>query len=251
MNAEAAPAPTLSATDALAALRPVARLAAVIARPLAGAPAGAVEAANLSADHATLAQNRHFRRPLNRLAARRLGFDRLAIGPAHAERLRTESKSQLALALLTAPTGELMRAAPLLAAAIVHRQALAVVRRGQRERLEGALGPQAATLAFREAPVLHAPLAQIDRSRIVDEITRDGVSASDGAAALIALGLAGFAAFVSHAEPDFQPLFEQRLDAPARERQRAGEIAPLADVHADHIRRLLLRIAPRWLASAT
>jgi hypothetical protein len=249
MSALAAPSVASSQDEALGCLRAMTQLAAVLVRPLMQASPGRSDLAPLDAAAAKmLAENPHFRRPLNRTAARRLGFDRLAVGRAEAERIRTEALSHLAFKLISTSLPGLERVSRLVAAAITHRQALASLHRDRLASLSAALGPEAATLAFREAPVLHAPLARLDRSRLVDEVTRVEMEAA--ARSVRSFGLAAFAGYLAHVEPAFLPLFALRLDEEAQARHAGGEVAPFDELAANHVHRLILRTSGPWLASA-
>lgn len=257
MSAPAASQPA----EPMAVLVAATRLASALARPPARArelattglatsdlatsglaPAGAAEAA------AQLARHRAFARPLDRFFARRLGFDRLPIGRAHVERQVASPRSRLALCIATGAEGDIDRATLLLAAAIVHRQVVAAVRREARQRIVGVLGEEATTLAFREAPVLHAPLGALDRSGLAERAAREDVEPEAARHELRALGWAGLSAFVAATEPDFGPLMALR----GRDDPAAGDrLAPFDAVHADHVFRLMHRTMPPWRDSAS
>jgi hypothetical protein len=111
----------------------------------------------------SLAEYPEFSSALNRAVAAILGLESLEFGAELVQRLTASAAGRLAVAMLTAPEDTLESAAAILATAIIHRRVANAVMKEERNTLRNLLGDQLFRLAVHEAPVMHAPLGELDR----------------------------------------------------------------------------------------
>lgn len=221
-----------------------ARLAAALVRPLseagddaAGMPGGA-KAAALRA----LARHRAFAAPLDRAAAGLAGLGDIVLDERALRRIGRSEASDCALQLATAAAGLLERAALHLGAIVLHRRLLGVALKRERDALERMLGGDTCRLATREAPVLHAILADLDDGSLVLALG-DDARERQTARGIAAVGRRALHGFVARTEPSLTPLLALRCPPPPG----SGEPpAAMTGRHDAHIVKLLHRRFGPW-----
>lgn len=180
------------------------RLAAAASRPLAriGTLPLACQALT-SADLDLLSSRSEFRGPLQRAAARRIGWtapDREAL-----RALAGSERGRLAVALATAERAALEGAALWVAAAALHRRVLKLAAKADRQALRVLMGDEAFRFATAEAPTLHAAMAVCDGG---DELWSRvaGADPATGRQALTAFGVSLILAFCRSQHPALEAL---------------------------------------------
>lgn len=225
-------------------LRHAARLAGALARPLDVVhPARAALAPLDAATSWALGSHPDLRAPFNRAFARALGVSDLPLGAAHLARIAQDPRSRLALLLVSAEADALARAAGLVAAAILHPSAVQMLLKAERARLGELLGDELAGVSLREAPVLHAPLGELDPGGILRPLLRPDLPLPEARERLAGFGLGALARYVGAVEADLAPLFARRLPPDAGPPGLAGEVTPQ---RAGHIVKLMQRRFERW-----
>ena len=228
------------------AMRLAAALAAVVVRPLDHLDGSATRMPGLSAETLSrVSAHPAFRAPINRAVSRELRLGGIDLGRDVVERLRSSPFTRLAALIVSQPMARLREAATLVAAAILHRRVVGLVLRSDRERSRMILGETAFRIAIQEAPLLHAPLAELD-------------AGSDGAAALartltpdesrsevVAFGARVLGRFVITKEPALRHVFDARWPAAIA---AGGPGGALPEVACEHILRLLRRRLDSWAA---
>lgn len=222
-----------------------ARLASVLARPLDHgiAPAAAEAAALDAAAWSGLVRHPAFNGPLNRAVARRLDLHAFDLPSDIAARWSGSARSRLCLLLVTEPVAAVRDAARWVAAAALHKAAVRIVLKADRERLRDVLGPDGFAVATQESLLLHAPLAELGSAATLGRVLapgRDVAAARDGTADF---GLGILAGLVALVEPSLAGLFRLLHPASAAEGERLGGVT---ESHVDHIQRLLRRRVAGW-----
>ncbi|WP_181705356.1 hypothetical protein [Chthonobacter rhizosphaerae] len=221
-------------------LQKLARLAACLADPLTFLAPDRVTLGPLdAADLGAIGRDPAFRGPLSKALARAAGLDEVPLGPLLLARFGELPGERLAFAFVTARPADLDAAARLLAAAVLHRRVLAMVLKADRLAVAAALGPDAFTVAVREAPLLYAPLAALDRG--------PSPGGADGLAPAV-VGLAAAARVVAAAAPDLTALFRLRLPEAAVSGAAGQAVGDAEPLHVELAAKLMARRMPSWQA---
>lgn len=227
------------------------RLAAVVARPLDAIDpdTGGLEPLSVAATRA-IAQNPHFRGPMNRAVAGTLGLFDLALDAEQLERFAESEHPQLAVALVADDLARVREAATQLAAAIVHKRALAFTLKAERERVRAAFGEESYRIATREVPMLHAGLTELDIGNVdVLKVAQGAEDPATFAKRLTGFGFDALSAFVQRTAPGLSSLFRFRCPAQAEPAIRDRLAHLIADTHCEHIVKLNRRRFQPWLAT--
>jgi hypothetical protein len=226
-----------------------ARLASVVARPLdlLDGALGGLEPLS-AAETRAIAAHPAFRVPFNRAIASTLRLSEIAIDREHLQRLAQSPRSRLATLLVSQKMDLVERAALHLAAAIVHRRVLKLTLKAERARIKQVLGEDGYLVATREAPLLHAVLAELDSGSVDAMIVESATAPAEARPRLIGLGLRALCGFVERVEPPLSGMMALRAE-PALNAE-PGRRAPDAvnDTHCDHIVRLVRRRVQPWAA---
>lgn len=228
------------------AMRLAAALAAVIVRPLDHLDGTAIRMAGAPAEALSrIARHPAFRAPVNRAVSRELRFGGIDLGRDIVERLRSSPFTRLSALLVSQPMASLREAATLVAAAILHGRVVGLVLRADRERSRAILGETGFRVAIQEAPLLHAPLADLDTGSSGAAALSRTLAVEDSRTEVAAFGAGVLGRFVATREPALRELFEARWPAGVAAGTFGG---PLPDVACEHILRLLRRRLDSWAA---
>lgn len=228
------------------AMRLAAALAAVIARPLDHLDGTAIRMPGLPAEAlGRIARHPAFRAPVNRAVSRELGLGRIDLDRDIVERLRSSPFTRLSALLVSQPMASLREAATLVAAAILHGRVVGLVLRADRERTRAILGETGFRVAIQEAPLLHAPLADLDAGSSGAAALSRMLPIEESRVQVAAFGAGLLGRFVATREPALRELFEARWPAGIA----AGTVGgALPEVACEHILRLLRRRLDSWAA---
>jgi hypothetical protein len=195
-----------------------------------------------------LAVQPEFAAPLNRAIGTMLGLESLAITGELVKQLSASRAGRMAVAMLTAAEATLEQAAAVLAAAIIHRQVASAIMKEERNKLRQLLGNDLFHLAVHEAPVMHAPLAELDRARSDQpQLAANGL-AEERRAHVMAVGWHGLLGFLDATEPLLSGLFLLRVPRAVRTGAPREMLLPMSLSHRDHVVKLLGRRVGVWAA---
>jgi hypothetical protein len=196
----------------------------------------------------SLAEYPEFSSALNRAVAATLGLESLEVGAELVQRLTASAAGRLAVAMLTAPEDTLESAAAILATAIIHRRVANAVMKEERNTLRNLLGDQLFRLAVHEAPVMHAPLGELDRGHGDIRLLATDSAPDDRRALVVAIGWQGLLGFLDATEPMVSSLFALRVPQAVRTGAPGEALQPMQASHRDHVVKLLGRRVGAWAA---
>ncbi|MFT0891988.1 hypothetical protein [Pseudochelatococcus sp. G4_1912] len=225
------------------------QIAAAIARPLEALNIDHAPFGLLTLDDARkIAQHPFFVGPLNRAAAHLSGLDKITIDAKHLRRLGHNSASQLSLLLATGDPAHIAESSLLVGAIVLHKHFLARALKAEREMLQRLMGADTYRIATREAPMLHAALAELDDGSfsIPPAFARGDAPAHDMGMAIIATGQRVLHDFVDMNEPSLTPLLAFRQASRSAARDNAPKTTAMTERHGAHIIRLLRRRFEPW-----
>lgn len=226
------------------------RIASAIAHPLAALNIDHAQFGPISLhDLQAISQHPFFSSSVNRAAAELAGLSKIAIDKSHLRRLGHSSASQIALLLATGDPELAEQASLLLGAIVLHKHLLARALKAEREQLQQLLGEDIYRIATREAPVLHASMAELDDGSfsMPAAFATNPVEAGKTGLRIIAVGQRVLHDFVSITEPLLSPLLGFRQPAQPVSESNQLKTTVMTDRHSVHIIRLLRRRFEPWL----
>jgi hypothetical protein len=197
----------------------------------------------------SLAAQPEFAAPLNRAIGTMLDLDSFHITGELVKRLAASAAGRMAVAMLTTAEATLEHAAAVLAAAIIHRTVANAIMKEERNNLRQLLGNDLFRLAVHEAPVMHAPLAELDRSRFDRPQLAADAPPQERRAQVMAVGWNGLLGFLDATEPLLSALFLLRVPRAVRTGAPRDMLLPMSSSHRDHVVKLLGRRVGAWAAT--
>ncbi len=196
-------------------------------------------------DVRSLADNVHFRNPMNRAVAKTLGLDRFGMTGEMLERLQTSAHSRLAVLLACSSSDACSTAARHIAASVLSRRISQIVLKPEREAVRRVLGDAAYNTAIREASMLYGPLTLLDDRRSNLWLGDASNAADDAERQFIEFGLLALHGYVRHVEGSLAELFSLRLSSGAEKEAGLSETA-LDETTRSIILRLMVRKVSAW-----
>ena len=192
-----------------------------------------------------LAMERAFGRPINRALSKEMALGSINLDPALFERLPLQSRSRLALVLVTAPPGELAAAAILIAVSAMHKRIVGLVMKADRHRFRTVIGDAYFEIATREVPMLFGALSELDRG---DAVWNSAFAGDDEHLRLsfMRYGLQILCRFLDSVEPDVAQLFVLRQPERMHLEARKDSVAAFSETHIDQLTKLVRRRMDPW-----
>jgi hypothetical protein len=226
----------------------VAQLAGVFVRPLDAFDehAGGLHPFT-AAETRAIAAHPSFRAPVNRAVTGAMQLSEIVLGSEQLRRLPTDVRLRCAVLLVSQAMDLVRGAAIAVAAAVLHRRVLKLTLKADLERIRDVFGPEGFEIATREAPLLHAVLADLDTEPSAG-VFDPSVTADEGRRKVLDSGLDVLCRFVSATEPGLSTLMTHRCLSDLDWQTRRYNAGPLGAAHAEHIVRLIRRRVPSWSA---
>lgn len=157
-----------------------------------------------------LAEHPNFQPQIDDAVGKSLNLHTLDLAEDLPERLKERAETRAAVLLASAQQSELQEAARFLAAAILHKRLVRLIRREDRAGAMEQLGGAAFQLAVREAFALYAELAELAPPEQADA-GKDGIPEKPELPILLRPGYDCLLAFIRKTESTLQPLVTYRL----------------------------------------
>lgn len=223
-----------------------AHLAAVVVRPLDCVDDHAARLEPLTASEMrSIASHPAFRGPVNGALMRSLSLRETPLGPDLVEGLRDKAHVRCAVLLVSEPIEAVNAAIWSVASAILHKRVLKLTLKADLDRVRSILGTDGFEIASRQAPLLHAGLADFEKAgdpRIFDPDTPEHESRR----CVLELGHHAVLGFIERTNAALHALMLKRCPPVADGAAREKALRAITAEHCDHIVKVIRRRVPEW-----
>jgi hypothetical protein len=223
------------------------RLALFLTKPIEFVSDAHCQIGSFDADKLrSLARDKAFQGPINRLMATSLRTGAEAISQETISRLATSPELRLATLILTAPLNETRNVALLLAGAVLSRRVRGLILKRDRNAILETLGVLGFHIAIHEAPLLYPLLTSLDRAPATHPLFQPDIPLNERQRFAAELGFQMVGRFLDAVEPSFADMYVKRLAANTNYADRKNVVGNFDDAHCNQFVRLIRRRQRTW-----